>query len=199
MWLVGICSCCLFCLYQPFMKIWVGEELMIDNTTMILFVLYFYSGCLCSISNVYSTAKGLWWNLRVKSVFEIIVNLGLNILLVVLYGMRGIIIATVISYVFVSFCWGSYVLFKEYFGIKLFWPLLYSMVFRFLLTFSACTICCLLLRFLPVTNMFLSLAARLFLALAISNIVFVIVFRKTEYFQYMKSLLAMLMKPFYKA
>lgn len=199
MWLVGICSCCLFCLYQPFMKIWVGEELMIDNTTMILFVLYFYSGCLCSISNVYSTAKGLWWNLRVKSVFEIIVNLGLNILLVVLYGMQGIIIATVISYVFVSFCWGSYVLFKEYFGIKLFWPLLYSMVFRFLLTFSACTICCLLLRFLPVTNMFLSLAARLFLALAISNIVFVIVFRKTEYFQYMKSLLAMLMKPFYKA
>lgn len=199
MWLVGTLSCCLFCLYQPFMEIWVGQDLMIDNTTMILFVLYFYSGCLCSISNVYSTAKGLWWNLRVKSVFEIIVNLGLNILLVVLYGMRGIIIATVISYVFVSFFWGSYVLFKEYFGIKHFRSLLYSMTVHFSLTFFSCTICCFFLKSLPDMNVFILLLVRFFVALFSSNIVLLTVFRKTEYFQYMKSLLAMLIKPFYKA
>ncbi len=199
MWMVGTFSSCLFCLYQPFMKLWVGQELMIDNTTMILFVLYFYSGCLCSISNVYSTAKGLWWNLRVKSVFEIIVNLGLNIFLVVLYGMRGIIIATVVSYVLVSFCWGSYILFKEYFGIKYFGSLLFFMTGHFLLTFLSCTICSFLIHFLPVTNVFVLLLIRFFLAIIISNIVFFIIFRKNEYFQYMKSLLAMLMKPICKA
>ena len=37
MWLVGVCSCCFLGLYQPFMRIWVGEELMLSYGVVICF------------------------------------------------------------------------------------------------------------------------------------------------------------------
>ena len=56
----------LLCLYQPFMEIWVGKDLMLPTRTMFLFCLYFFVSCYSSIPNVYSTATGLWWKLNFK-------------------------------------------------------------------------------------------------------------------------------------
>ena len=41
-WLVGWCTVCLVCLYQPFMKIWVGDELMFPFYVVLQLGLYFY-------------------------------------------------------------------------------------------------------------------------------------------------------------
>ena len=42
-WLVGWCTVCLVCLYQPFMRIWVqDEELMFPFVLVLEFALYFY-------------------------------------------------------------------------------------------------------------------------------------------------------------
>ena len=40
-WMVAFCSICLLCLYQPFMKLWVGSELMFSMRVVILLVAYF--------------------------------------------------------------------------------------------------------------------------------------------------------------
>ena len=29
-WITGVCSCCLLNLFQPFMELWVGRELMVE-------------------------------------------------------------------------------------------------------------------------------------------------------------------------
>ena len=39
-WIVGWCTICLICLYQPFMKIWVGERLMFPMYVVLEFGLY---------------------------------------------------------------------------------------------------------------------------------------------------------------
>lgn len=41
-WIVGWCTVCLFCLYQPFMRLWVGESLMYEMGVVICFCVYFY-------------------------------------------------------------------------------------------------------------------------------------------------------------
>ena len=41
-WIAGFCSCCFLNLYQPFMKIWVGEELMLEYSAVICFVVYYF-------------------------------------------------------------------------------------------------------------------------------------------------------------
>ncbi len=37
-WLAGFCTCCFLCLYQPFMKIWVGDKLMLGFQQLSVFV-----------------------------------------------------------------------------------------------------------------------------------------------------------------
>ena len=41
-WLVGWCTVCLICLYQPFMYIWTGKDLMFSFVIVLQFGLYFY-------------------------------------------------------------------------------------------------------------------------------------------------------------
>ena len=41
LWIVGWCTVCLLCLYQPFMVFWVGSGAMFEMNTVILFSMYF--------------------------------------------------------------------------------------------------------------------------------------------------------------
>ena len=41
-WGAGFCSVALLCLYQTFMKIWVGEQLLLDFSCVVCFVVYFF-------------------------------------------------------------------------------------------------------------------------------------------------------------
>ena len=59
LWLVGVCTCCFLGLYQPFMKIWVGEELMLGFSAVICFAVYFFLCALNRLLNIYKDAAGL--------------------------------------------------------------------------------------------------------------------------------------------
>ena len=41
-WLMGVATCCMLGMYQPFMKLWVGQELMLEFGIVICFAVYFY-------------------------------------------------------------------------------------------------------------------------------------------------------------
>ena len=41
-WPSGFCMCCLACLYQPFMQLWVGKNNMLGYSYVICFCAYFY-------------------------------------------------------------------------------------------------------------------------------------------------------------
>lgn len=112
----GVCTVCLLCLYQPFMKLWMGKNLMLPFGAVILMCVYFYVRKMGDIKYLYNNANGLWWKLKWRSVTETIVNVVLNIVLGKLLGVYGIILATIISIVTCSYIWGATVLFKEYFG-----------------------------------------------------------------------------------
>ena len=53
-WGAGFCSVCLLCLYQPFMELWVGEDLMLSFSAVICFVVYFFIRQLNSLFNMYN-------------------------------------------------------------------------------------------------------------------------------------------------
>lgn len=93
----GVCTVCLFCLYQPFMRLWVGNELTAHNIVMYLFCIYFYISQMGQIRGMYATASGLWWEFRFISIAEMFFNLLLNFLLGYLWGMPGILTATIVS------------------------------------------------------------------------------------------------------
>ena len=116
--LVAFCCACLACLYQPFMKLWMGEELMYPMGVVICMVLYFFVSGSRRIVGTYKDALGLWHPDRWKSIVGAGVNLVLNITLVQLIGVSGVIISTIVSYLFVEMPWETHVLYKQYFKIS---------------------------------------------------------------------------------
>ncbi len=114
-WLSGWCSICLLCLYQPFMQIWMGEDMLFPNTIMFVIVVYFLFSKTAVMTFTYREAAGLWWEDRFRPLLAALVNLCLNLLTVKCLGMLGVIGSTVICTVFINIPWGTHVLFKHYF------------------------------------------------------------------------------------
>lgn len=113
--IVSFCTICLFCLYQPFMELWVGEELSFPFFTMTLFCIYFYINNLAQIRSVYSEAAGLWWHFKYLTIGEMAANLLLNIGLGIKFGVNGILMATIITAFLGSFIGCSYITYKHLF------------------------------------------------------------------------------------
>ena len=106
MWIAGWCTICMACLYQPFMKQWLGDDLMFSVGIMLLFCFLFFTMKQSDINSVYYQASGLWWEGRWRSVIEAISNLTLNVLLGKFFGVTGILLATIIS-CYIAYFYGS--------------------------------------------------------------------------------------------
>ena len=114
-WIVGFCTCCLLTMYQPFMKLWMGENALFPMNVVILFCIYFYALNMGSIRAVYHDAAGLWWEARFRAIIEAILNIILNFLLTKRLGVFGTILGTLISLIIVNYGWGAQIVFKYYF------------------------------------------------------------------------------------
>lgn len=114
-WMVGFSSICFLCLYQPMMGIWMGPELMLPFSMVILFSLYFYVWKIRQSVLIYKDAAGMWKADRQKPYIEILLNLILDLILVKLMGIPGVVIATIISMLFVALPWETKVFMQQMF------------------------------------------------------------------------------------
>lgn len=119
-WVVGWCSICLMCLLQPFMKIWMknDDSLMLDDITVFAIVICFYIQNIRRVVLMYKDASGIWYTDRIKPLVGCIVNLILNILVVKYYGVIGVVLSTIASYIFVEIPWETKVLVGDFFCVK---------------------------------------------------------------------------------
>lgn len=104
-WISGFCTCCLLCLYQPFMKIWVGEELMLSFYAVICFCVYYFVFEINQLLNTYKDAAGLWHEDRFRPLITAMANLGMNLIMVQFWGIYGIMLSTVLATLFVGMPW----------------------------------------------------------------------------------------------
>ena len=96
MTLAGFAFSCLIVLYQPFMRIWVGDSFLFSNSIMFLFAEFFLIEKTENIIGQYFDAAGLWWKGKWKGIIEAATNFILNIILCHWLGVSGVIIATII-------------------------------------------------------------------------------------------------------
>ena len=113
--IAGWASICLLCLYQPFMDIWVGPTRMLGMAEVIAMSLYFYVLKLGDMRWTYTEGAGLWWKCRYLALAEAACNMILNVVLVRLFGVLGIISATLVSLIFIDNIFATRIVFDEYF------------------------------------------------------------------------------------
>lgn len=114
-WIVGWCSCCMMCLYQPFMEIWVGKDFMYGLDMVVLLVIYFYINMARRTVVTFKDAAGLWIEDRFKPITSAVVNVVLNVVLINAIGIKGVVISTIVSFIAVEIPWETVVLFNKYF------------------------------------------------------------------------------------
>lgn len=187
--LIGVCSCCFAGLYQIFMRIWVGEELMLHTYYVILFILYFYIRSIRYVILSFKDACGMWKADFLKPYIESIVNLVLNILLVYFTKqLWGIIVSSVFSMLFIALPWETNVLFKNYFEES---PIKYYLKLFFYLVINAAIISLIgFFSFLidnSISNDYISLIIVLIFDVFSSILIETLFFFKTKEFQYWKN------------
>lgn len=110
-----VCTTCMVAMYQPFMEIWVGKDLMLSNMNMFLFCLYFFLINMNTIRNQYIDGSGIWNELRMSYILEAFGNLALNIILGKLFGISGILWATILTIFIFNYSVRTHRLFVSYF------------------------------------------------------------------------------------
>lgn len=115
LWIAAFCACCLLCLYQDFILVWIGAEGQFSMWLVILFAVYFFAGRMSSMPTLYAEAAGLWWEGRFVSAIAAAVNLTLNIVLSSIIGLPGILISSIVSAVLVTLIGRVRILFRHYF------------------------------------------------------------------------------------
>ena len=114
-WLGGFCTCCLLCLYQPFMKVWVGEDLMLGFGAVACFCIYFFVQEINALLNLYKDAAGIWHEDRFRPLVTALANLTMNLLLVQVWGIYGVLLSTVFATLCVGMPWLLHNLFSTLF------------------------------------------------------------------------------------
>ena len=114
-WISGFCSISMICLFQPFMRVWVGEEYLLSKATVVMFGVYFFGWKMLDVLVLYQDAAGLWWYSKSRPYVVSILNILGDILLVHIFGLDGVVFATLFTSVCMSYPWLLRVLFKRYF------------------------------------------------------------------------------------
>ncbi len=104
-WIAGFCTCGFLCLFQPFMKLWVGEELMLGFSAVICFCIYFFLFELNHLLITYKDAAGIWHEDRYRPLLTACTGLILSMLLVQFWDIYGVLFASVMSMLFVGMPW----------------------------------------------------------------------------------------------
>lgn len=112
---LGVCTSLMACLYQPFMKLWAGDNLLLSTGDMLLFCIYFYVINMNNIRNQYISGTGIWWKLKASYIMEAVANLLLNFILGKYFGITGVLLATIITIFVFNYLQRNAVLFKSYF------------------------------------------------------------------------------------
>ncbi len=118
MWTVTMFTACLLVVFQPFMDIWVGKELEFDFGVVVCFCVFYFSGALCRLLNMYKDAAGIWTQDKYRPLVSAILNLGLNLFTVKFLGIYGILLSTVFARVVVEIPWVMANLYKYVFTSK---------------------------------------------------------------------------------
>lgn len=181
-WIAGFCSVCLLCIYQPFMELWVGKDLMLSLSAVVCFIIYFFVRQFNALFNLYKDASGMWHEDRLRPLAAALTNLVLNLILVQFIGIYGILLSTVLAILCVGMPWLMHNLFTIIFEKKHMWHFIGRLAkYSFVVFISCVTTYFICSRFS--LEVIPTILVRGVICLIVPNLIYFLAFRKTKEFQ----------------
>lgn len=112
----GLLCFSIYHLIQPFISLWLGDEYLLDNTIVILLIIYIYMVNSRGVVDMFNHSHGLYadtWSAWV----ELILNVGITFVAGYHYGIIGILLGKIVSVFIIVVFWKPYYLFHD--GLKI--------------------------------------------------------------------------------
>ena len=183
-WLIGWCTVCLFCLYQPFVELWAGKELMFDFKVVVCFCIYFYVYQLKIVQSTYKDAAGLWKEDMWRSYAANGFNLVMNIVLVQVIGVYGILLSTILALLVITYPWQTWMIHKKLFHCSM-RPYIIRLLIYTAVTAAACLVTQAVCMAVPAGGIG-ALLARGVICCIVPNLLFLLCSFWTKEFQWMQ-------------
>ena len=180
-WIYGFVLIAFVTLSQPFITLWLGPKLLLDDITVVLYFISLYLAGMTLIPYNFKIAAGRFNEDKWVAFIQAITNLVVSIVAIKIIGLPGIFVGTIVSRMIVVIV-RPYIVFKYVLKES---PRGYfiRLTFRSLLAFVLCYFMYMLktILFSHVTVLnFVELCA---LTVLIPNFIFVILFGKTDAFK----------------
>ena len=190
-YMATFCGICIFCLMEPFIKIWIGGKYVLETTILLILTINFYQKTSRLTYKSFKTAAGIFYEDRFIPIIEAFTNIIISIVLAKQIGLAGVFIGTIISGLSLwCYSYPKYV-YKKLFNRKYFNYICETL--GYLLLFLALLfVTNLVIRFVKVDNLILQLIYRFIICLIVPNIILIMIFFRTDNFQYYLELLGKL-------
>lgn len=176
-------ACTIFySLINDFISLWIGNEYVLDNYIVFVITINLYIMGMRHNIVSFINSSGLNYNTRYKAIIEGILNLIISIILVKYYGIAGVVLGTILSFLFVSVWYEPYVLFKNWLkkGLTRYY---YNYIINFILTIVFMLGLTYMMKYIPCYNYF-DLFLKLIFGGIFVCIIIVIVYGRTSEFNY---------------
>ena len=182
-WGFGFCCTCLLCLYQPFMEIWVGKDLMLGFTAVIFLCIYYFVYEIAQLLCVYKDAAGMWHEDRFRPLVVAIANLTLNLILVQFWDIYGVLFSTFITFLLIGIPWLLFNLFTVVFERKHLKEYVFNLLYYTFITIVACGVTYFICYIIPIKNNWAIFGIRFLICMIVPNIIFLSVYFKKKEFK----------------
>ena len=182
-WIYSFSSICLFVLFNPFIELCFGKNLLFTPDVVFIVVLNFYLTGMRQAVLTFRDAFGIYWQDRFKPLFESVINLVVSISLAQVLGVFGVFVGTAVSTLTTCFWIEPYILYKHAFDRPVRYYFVNYGLYTLLtvgagvLTWAACSI------FSEVT--WFSLFGKAAFCLLIPNGLYLLLFHRTANFRYL--------------
>ena len=96
LWFSAFFSFCTYKLIGSFIKLWLGEQFILPNLTLILIIINLFIQCFRSILEIFKEGSGFFDDIHLP-ISEAVINFVISIILVQYIGLNGVIMGTLVS------------------------------------------------------------------------------------------------------
>jgi len=171
---------------NPFVRLWLGEEMLFSMPETAIIVASFYFSCIRDPVQIFLNTYGIFRETRFIPMVRAAVNFLLSAALVKQYGIMGVFIGTVVSTVTVPLYFEVKMLYKYGFGRADSKPFIKEMTGYIVNSGVIAGLCCLITGNLPETP--LGVCMKGTLAFALSCFLLCYMYGNSSYFDYFKSM-----------
>lgn len=180
-WCCIVISSCVFVLINDFITIWIGEDFLLDNLTVIAIAINFFLLCILNPIWIFREAAGIYRKTKYIMVICAVLNIILSIIMGKAIGVSGVIFASALSKLLTYIWYEPIILFKGFFKkppIKFFASALGITV----ITAAASALLFYIKSFITLGGIG-GFIVKGILCFVLTNIVFIMIFFKNKYFR----------------